>query len=678
MPFILIYLLKVSMSLAVVFLFYRLALQRLTFYNWNRRYLLSYTFISFLVPFIDISPVLERNEWTGNNIVNWIPVIRQSPSSEVIKANVSSPLTASEVVTILICAGMIIMLIRLFIQFISFRQMMRKAEYVSGNKMKVYQVNDNIIPFSFGNAVFINQNLHTESELQEIILHEFVHIKQQHSFDIIWSEIVCLINWFNPFAWLLKKSIRQNLEFIADSKVLENGINKKEYQYLLLKVTGNNQYSIATPFNFSSLKKRIAMMNKLKSAKLNLLRFLFILPLLAVILLSFRKEITRGLKNKAFNAIKTMPGNTKDTVPGALLPVNEKLIRAANPNVKSVVIINNFVTVALKNGKTEKYNLEDIYQRIDFDKKYGSLPEPPPPPKLPEGVKDISVNGKNFATVTMENGSVEKFNLNIVTEKEKFEKKYGDIVPLPPLSPLTPQLEKLPESVERIDKNVDWVEVWIKDGKRDTFDFKIPAQKAAFEKKYGNGNIIPLPPPPPPPLPAVSSASSAPVIVAGVEIAPVSASVSNPVTVAGVSIAPVRASVTTPATVAGVRYASSSVAPVSAPDIAIASGNVAIADEAGNVMTGNEAIVITITKNTTRHELDEFVKQMKARGVEMSYDEIEYDSKGTLVNISGSLKSKTGHSNFVGQGFSKLVLALMKNGEKTWFRVSVTNGKVEI
>jgi hypothetical protein len=554
--------------------------------------------------------------------------------------------------------------------------MMRKAEHIYGDEMKVYQVNENIIPFSFGSSVFINRHLHTVTDLQEIIRHEFVHIKQKHSFDIIWSEILCLFNWFNPFAWLLKKSIRQNLEFIADNKVLENGLSKKEYQYLLLKVTGNNQYSIATQFNFSSLKKRIAMMNKLKSAKANLLRFLFMLPMLAVILLSFRKQIESSF-NRNINSYASVVNN--DTLPDAKIfndkgfyieirknkikdnplviikdkeekevrkmtidewnsrmeyyenlygqlpvlpqppdapwPINEQRIKTANPSVESVAVNNSLIIVVLRNGRIEKYNLEDIFQKIDFDKKYGSLPEPPPPPKLPMGVKDISINGKNLATVTMENGSVEKFDLNRATEKEKYEKKYGDIVPPP---------------------------------------------------------TLPTPPP------AVSSASSASVVAAGVEIAPVSASVSDPVTVAGVEIAPIRASVSALATVVGVRNASSSVAAVSALDIAMVSGNVSIADEAGILMTGDEAIVITITKNTNRQELDEFVKQMKAKGVEMSYDEIEYDSKGTLVNISGSLKSKTGHSNFVGQGFSKLVLALMKKGEKTWFKVSVTDGKVVI
>jgi TonB-dependent SusC/RagA subfamily outer membrane receptor len=152
-------------------------------------------------------------------------------------------------------------------------------------------VNKNIIPFSFGNSIFINQQQHTEEELNEIIRHEFIHVKQQHTIDILLSEIVLLFNWYNPFAWLLRKTIRQNLEFIADQHVLKNGLNKKEYQYLLLKVVGISSFSIGNQFNFSSLKKRIIMMNKMKSARLHLVKFLFIVPLLAVLLLSFRKNI---------------------------------------------------------------------------------------------------------------------------------------------------------------------------------------------------------------------------------------------------------------------------------------------------------------------------------------------------------------------------------------------------
>ena len=285
---ILYYLLKVSISLALVFLFYQLVLRRLTFYNWNRWFLLGYSVLSFIIPFFNISPVLEKNEWSGSQVINWVPVVHTQSVTDI--AGSESSLSFFDIAGLLLLSGMLLMFFRLLLQLLSFRKMMKKAACISDQGMKVYEVNDPIIPFSFGNSIFINRLQHTEAELQEIIRHEFVHIRQRHSIDMLWTELLCLLNWFNPFAWLLKKAIRQNLEFIADQEVLGYGIPKKEYQYLLLKVTGNNQYSIATPFNFSSLKKRIAMMNKLQSARVHLVRFLFILPLLAVLLLAFRSQ----------------------------------------------------------------------------------------------------------------------------------------------------------------------------------------------------------------------------------------------------------------------------------------------------------------------------------------------------------------------------------------------------
>ncbi len=324
MPAAFIYLLKLSVSLGVVFLFYQLVLRRLTFYNWNRWYLLGYSLLSFVIPFIDITPALHQNELADNNMVQWIPLLYNKSTS-------NSSLTVWNIISLLIVIGMLIMLSRLIIQLISFRRMMKKAKLISGDDVSLYQVDESIIPFSFGNAVFFNVNLHTTEELEKIIRHEFVHVKQRHSIDIIFSEILCLLNWYNPFAWMIRAAIRQNLEFVADNQVLENGINKKQYQYLLLKVIGNDQFSIAQKFNFSSLKKRIAMMNKNKSAKLHLLRFLFLLPVLAVILVSFRKEIGDTLTGKQKQlqpipaaAIDTVPEVTKPNSKGYIINVKDK------------------------------------------------------------------------------------------------------------------------------------------------------------------------------------------------------------------------------------------------------------------------------------------------------------------------------------------------------------------
>ncbi|MCX6317403.1 MAG: hypothetical protein NTW29_08950 [Bacteroidetes bacterium] len=310
MPPLIAYLLKLSVSLGVVFLFYYFILRKLTFYNHNRWYLLGYTLLSFFIPLINISPVLEKNNWDSNGIVAWIPVLRGNEAviSETVSRHTISPWDG---VVAILAIGMLIMLIRLLRQLLSFRRMMKKAVPLAADGMNVYQVSAPIIPFSFGNSIFINSTRHTEEELKEIIRHEFVHVKQRHSLDIIWGELICLINWFNPFAWLLKNAIRQNLEYIADSKVLEKGTNKKQYQYLLLKVTGNNQYSIATKFNFSSLKKRITMMNKTKSAKRQLARLLFLLPATAVLLLAFRNKWNHEKTN--------LPPETKQVAVGGLV-----------------------------------------------------------------------------------------------------------------------------------------------------------------------------------------------------------------------------------------------------------------------------------------------------------------------------------------------------------------------
>jgi len=161
--------------------------------------------------------------------------------------------------------------------------------------------------------------MHTDKELGEIIMHEYVHVKQLHSADILIAELFCVVNWFNPFAWFIRHSIRQNLEFIADDNVVRSGINKKDYQYHLLKVVGIPQYRIANQFNFSSLKKRIIMMNRARSAKIHLLKFMFILPLLAVTLMAFRSEIVNSV-------------NKITTKPKPVMMVNNSMMPTIVPN----------------------------------------------------------------------------------------------------------------------------------------------------------------------------------------------------------------------------------------------------------------------------------------------------------------------------------------------------------
>jgi TonB-dependent SusC/RagA subfamily outer membrane receptor len=287
MPYIAQYLLKLSISLAVVYLFYVLVLRRLTFYNMNRWYLLGYSLLSFIIPFVNISPFLEKGAWTQSTVVQLIPVMGYAAPA------VSGGIDGWAVSLFLLLSGIMIMLTRLLIQYLSFLRIRRSAMLISDDAVKIYQVDRYIIPFSFGRSIFINQHQHKEEELKEIIRHEFIHVKQRHTFDILFGEIMSMLNWYNPFTWFIRHAIRQNLEFIADHQVLKTGLDKKQYQYLLLKVVGTPAFSIANQFNLSSLKKRIAMMNKINSAKVHLIKFLFVLPLITVLLLAFRQAAVK-------------------------------------------------------------------------------------------------------------------------------------------------------------------------------------------------------------------------------------------------------------------------------------------------------------------------------------------------------------------------------------------------
>lgn len=371
MPLLIDYILKLNICLAVVYLFYQLFLRRLTFYNWNRWYLLGYTALSFIIPLIDIMPSLEKRALQQNLMLQWIPAISFATPGE---RNFFETLTYWDWAVAILILGSLVLLARFLIRFYSFQKMKAKAQLISGQDTMIYQLDEPITPFSFGNAIFINTEMHSGEELEEIIRHEFVHVKQRHTIDIMWCEMLCMLNWFNPFVWLLRHNVKQNLEFIADNKVLQSGLDRKEYQYLLLKVMGNRQFAFTNHFNFSSLKKRIAMMNTIKSAKVQLVKFMFLLPVVAVLLLSFRKEIKAyreqvtidavhnnqaELKNIAFaNSHETDVVFAKDTLPATVAEKTPAIklrnhISLSNPEKKPLIIVDG-------DRKDKNYDLDVI------------------------------------------------------------------------------------------------------------------------------------------------------------------------------------------------------------------------------------------------------------------------------------------------------------------------------
>ncbi|MBN1253266.1 MAG: TonB family protein, partial [Bacteroidales bacterium] len=146
--------------------------------------------------------------------------------------------------------------------------------------------------FSFFNYAFVNKKNRNSESYSAIIKHEFVHIVQKHSVDIILAEIVTIVLWFNPFAWLYKKSIKENHEYIADAEVINNSLSVIEYQKILFEQSFGVNFSIANSFNSSLTFKRLNMMKKIKSNKYMKYRVLITLPaiLLMIVFVSFSNE----------------------------------------------------------------------------------------------------------------------------------------------------------------------------------------------------------------------------------------------------------------------------------------------------------------------------------------------------------------------------------------------------
>jgi beta-lactamase regulating signal transducer with metallopeptidase domain len=294
MPVYFEYAMKVSLCLAIIFLFYTLLLKRITYYTWNRYFLLIFSILSFIVPFINVSAFVQAKQLHNFSFVNQIPSIvnNQMP----VHVNNQGTFNYLEILSAIYILVSAILFVRLLVQLLSIEKIRSKATLIMDSEVKIFHLAQPVIPFSFFNSIFINQHNYSENELQKIIEHEQVHVQQKHTIDILISEIICIVNWFNPFAWLIKKAVRENLEFIADDTVMRKGVNRKNYQYLLLKVTGNLPFSVTNSLKFSSLKNRILMMNKTKTSMFHLLKFLLLAPIIMLLLFAFRGS--KGIDSK--------------------------------------------------------------------------------------------------------------------------------------------------------------------------------------------------------------------------------------------------------------------------------------------------------------------------------------------------------------------------------------------
>ncbi len=287
------YLWKPAIIIAIFYGFYRLFLQKETYFQSIRYFLLSGIVLAIVLPFIiipiyaDISSI-QLTQLTTNNLAASSSLVSES-SINWMAVTFYSYLVATT-----------IFLLRFISQLASIMMLILKNNRIKVDNYYFVEVDSDTSPFSFFNFIIYNPSQFTQTELDQILAHEKVHVHQHHSFDTLISNILISIQWFNPFAWLYKKEMGQNLEFIADEFAQKVSSSQQSYQQLLLK-TSVPQFQMALANNFynSLLKKRIIMLQSKKSNSRSQWKIALILPFLLVFVFTFNtKTIAQHKKVK--------------------------------------------------------------------------------------------------------------------------------------------------------------------------------------------------------------------------------------------------------------------------------------------------------------------------------------------------------------------------------------------
>ena len=275
------YMLKANTALLLFYLLYLAAFKNDTFIKARRYYFLFVIFFSLVFPVILIDGLSSIFSFTAAQSPVTAELFIGETTAEVLQEQTpKKQINWYNIFATLYIIGVVALLARLMMQLISIYRIYRKSQAEIIDNCKILNVEDLINPFTFFRNIFINTKMHTHEELKQILLHEQTHACQLHTIDTLLGELLNIIFWWNPISWIIKKEMRNNLEYLADYAVINQGVPEKTYQYHLLRMTEHDTaIQIASNFNISQLKNRIMMMNKSKTPERKLAKYLLILPL---------------------------------------------------------------------------------------------------------------------------------------------------------------------------------------------------------------------------------------------------------------------------------------------------------------------------------------------------------------------------------------------------------------
>lgn len=281
-----VYLLKVSIGTGLFYICFISFFKNDTFYLRNRILLIS----SLLIPFI--IPVLKTPSYFGGEVItitnNTISELLQ-PSEGInsITPDKISSFNFNNICIYIYFSILLLILIKGILGVTKTYRLIRNGIILDSNFPKIVISDQQHSPFSFFPYIVIPRNIYNSGNYIQILEHESAHIRQAHTFDLLLNELVIAFQWFNPFVWLIKKSILLNHEFLADRFSLREAENIKEYQYNLLNASIS---ASGIPFTHSFgnlIKTRVIMINKKPSSRYAILKNLVIIPTVIVLFAIF-------------------------------------------------------------------------------------------------------------------------------------------------------------------------------------------------------------------------------------------------------------------------------------------------------------------------------------------------------------------------------------------------------
>ena len=351
----LIYDAKVAVLIVVFYMFYRLLLSKETFHRVNRVVLLSTAVLSFILPLC----VITMHKTV---VMSAMPVVSVGDVQMEVAAD-EQPALWQYVVPLLYIIGVVVVLSRTLLSVWRVLMLVRRSERIpQADGTTLCVVPDQVPPFSFCSYIVMNRNdYHTGDSA--ILAHERGHIRLHHSCDVLLVDLLTALQWFNPAMWMLRADLRAIHEYEADGAVLSQGINARQYQYLLItKAASIGGYSIANGISHSTLKNRITMMLQKKSPRSRFMKLLALIPIVGVALALNAETVNDYVYQQPPKKI-VKKGKQKATV--KMGPINEIVVVEQAPatqgKVEPVEMPN-----AMKVEKAEKEAFDVVEQMPQF------------------------------------------------------------------------------------------------------------------------------------------------------------------------------------------------------------------------------------------------------------------------------------------------------------------------